>query len=694
MQLCFLGGVPETNRPNVKVREFDDFDTLRDNILETARHEITKAFPQSQNGLRVELADVDYQDREPYSLEEQKHALLHDKFLAKRLKGKLRLVDETTNEVIEEKPMTLMRVPWLTPRGTFIHGGNEYTTITQMRLMPGVYSRRQANGLLETQFNVKPGTGTNFRVGFDPATARFNLKVQQAQLHLYSLLKDLGVDDAALEKSWGKGVLEANRARYDARVLPKAYARLVPRFQQDPAATREQMAAAVSEALSASRVSSMVLSRNLPGVPKAASVTDGTLPEFSPDLTPAATAAAVMEDFLIETTKQADSLRSVVPYDDGFEPDLDPDDIREDTNRVYGSSRKPQLASMKKWPAHWLTDQDPMGWLQWYEAYASGRRSPDDAWQIERWRRFKARNGASFKRNPTPRRAFALRNWAIDPIKLLDDEEARDRVRADMEAYRAAVDAKATSPYRKAANATPTKFGCLMAQLNMHDAARVLTRNEALIPEADLGAEGREHDVHVTVLYGFPDREGILDEIDAVIRKELGRDKIRIRLGAVSRFTGKDGRDDVIKVDVESPQLRALNAALRAIPGVTVTYPTYTPHLTLAYVKSGKLPELDGNACFSGETYVFDSLVFSHPHGTRKETIEWGSDKSASLRREELVALARMLNATLDANLDETLPLVELEAALLRFMNDQGYLAEPTPIGDQVQPLRLGSSSP
>ena len=86
-------------------------------------------------------------------------------------------------------------------------------------------------------------------------------------------------------------------------------------------------------------------------------------------------------------------------------------------DEVYGD--KPQQASMKSWPTHWIHPQDPKGWLQWFERYESGRRTEDDERQIKRWLAFKQRHGAQYKANPTERRRLALRNWAIDAEKLL-----------------------------------------------------------------------------------------------------------------------------------------------------------------------------------------------------------------------------------------------------------------------------------
>lgn len=125
---------------------------------------------------------------------------------------------------------------------------------------------------------------------------------------------------------------------------------------------------------------------------------------------------------------------------DLFKPDFSPAQLEEKhvQARLY-HKLLPHVASMDKWPKEWTTDNDPQGWVEWFEQYHSGRRTTDDAWQIRRWLNFKARHGKPFAKKPTPRRAWALTNWAIDPLKLLSPEQ-RPAIEEAMESHRRRID--------------------------------------------------------------------------------------------------------------------------------------------------------------------------------------------------------------------------------------------------------------
>lgn len=130
----------------------------------------------------------------------------------------------------------------------------------------------------------------------------------------------------------------------------------------------------------------------------------------------------------------------------------------------------------------------------------------------------------------------------------------------------------------------PHKFCCAYVELAGEAAIR-LRGMARLIPD-DLLCEsegGREDRPHVTILYGLHD--GTAESVRRVV---AATGPIKLKLGRVSVFPGGEGKDfDVVKVDVDSPDLRRLNYRLKALPH-TETHKGYKPHATLAYVKKGQ----------------------------------------------------------------------------------------------------------
>ena len=109
-----------------------------------------------------------------------------------------------------------MNVPYYTDRGTIINNGSEYTVANQLRLRPGVYTRVRRSGDVETQFNVRPGTGRGFRLRMEPSTGVVTVNVGHANMPLYPLLRALGVTDKQMIKAWGADVAYANAQKADS----------------------------------------------------------------------------------------------------------------------------------------------------------------------------------------------------------------------------------------------------------------------------------------------------------------------------------------------------------------------------------------------------------------------------------------------------------------------------------------------
>lgn len=205
---------PNTDDPiipqGVTLREFDDTRAARKAIYDGTLEALKNRFPLENKSYRLELSNVRFTGPQDFTLAQQKQALLTDKNLHTPVSGRFRLIRKSDNAVVDEKDEVVMNVPYYTDRGTIINNGSEYTVANQLRLRPGVYTRIRRSGDVETQFNVKPGTGRGFRLRMEPSTGVITVNVGHANMPLYPLLKAIGVSDRQMQKAWGADVAYAN----------------------------------------------------------------------------------------------------------------------------------------------------------------------------------------------------------------------------------------------------------------------------------------------------------------------------------------------------------------------------------------------------------------------------------------------------------------------------------------------------
>ena len=180
------------------------------------------------------------------------------------------------------------------------------------------------------------------------------------------------------------------------------------------------------------------------------------------------------------------------------------------------------------------------------------------------------------------------------------------------------------------------KFSCVMALLPPEMRAHVFNWGQEQINNNDIftdkdGGKGREpqDEVHTTVLYGL--HQAGADQVLTEIVRETPAFVCRIQPISLFRSEGYD----VVKMGVISPELHALNARLRTLP-CTNSFPTYNPHITIAYVRSGAGDKLEGHSPWDDTSkmgsstivkdgvFKVEAVVFSSFAGGEKRVLKLG----------------------------------------------------------------------
>lgn len=256
--------IDDDNKEQLEAETYSFLDQgyIRQSMGNKVTKALEKSFPIEWGGVKLVVKNIKYKPQD-YDLAAQKKALLEESYLSNPLKGDLYLYDSKTGELLDEvKNKSLLRIPFMSQRGTIAHNGSEYSTLRQLRLRPGVYSRKKSNGELETQFNIERGTGQGYRVTLDPSSGLYKLNVGQSSTNLYSILHDMGVADDELLEAWGPDLFKRNKAKYDARALEKVHSKFVG-SRNSKAKNRFEMAQELKEAFDKQRIDADIKSLNL-----------------------------------------------------------------------------------------------------------------------------------------------------------------------------------------------------------------------------------------------------------------------------------------------------------------------------------------------------------------------------------------------------------------------------------------------
>lgn len=121
---------------------------------------------------------------------------------------------------------------------------------------------------------------------------------------------------------------------------------------------------------------------------------------------------------------------------------------------------------------------------------------------------------------------------------------------------------------------------------------------------------GRETEPHITCKFG----------INEILSKSLvqllnGTGPVNITLGHTSRFESEDC--DVLKIDVHSEDIVRLNKLVTGTIKCVDRFATYTPHLTIAYMKRGSAEPYLMDKKFLGKKLSFDSIIFAAKDGLK-----------------------------------------------------------------------------
>lgn len=122
---------------------------------------------------------------------------------------------------------------------------------------------------------------------------------------------------------------------------------------------------------------------------------------------------------------------------------------------------------------------------------------------------------------------------------------------------------------------------------------------------------GREEESHVTLSYGIHS-----DNFRKVVSVFKGEREFQCTLGNIRTFRSNDFFD-VLVIDVESSDLARLNQLIRSSLRVTDPYPSYVPHVTIAYLKKGMGDEFVGDSTFAGQKFTVAEVIFSSKAGVK-----------------------------------------------------------------------------
>lgn len=191
-----------------------DFTTVGQRIRDNVVKAIETRFPVVGEKYTLKVENVHYEKPKQTELKEEKEVILKDGSLNDRLKGTWVLYDNATGKEVSRKNATLLNVPRMTSRGTFIRNGSEIGLKHMFRLRSGVYTHIKNNGRVSAHINPEQTTGQQMSVEMEPSTGVFSISRGTRTYGLLPILKAAGVPDDVVKGYMGDDLYKANYEKY------------------------------------------------------------------------------------------------------------------------------------------------------------------------------------------------------------------------------------------------------------------------------------------------------------------------------------------------------------------------------------------------------------------------------------------------------------------------------------------------
>jgi DNA-directed RNA polymerase subunit beta' len=189
----------------------EEFQKLTDTVIDSYK----KLFPIEKNGHRIEATKIwfDSKASDATDYADQKKVKLAGGTWGSSIRAALVLKDNNGKIIDKIDDIRIATVPRLTPRKSYIVGGNEYQVANQMIRKPGAYIVPTQKGDFKGMISLRGESQKNFNMGFDPETNRYSVDIGQAELPLFPLLQSLGATDKELIANFGEQIFLANKSR-------------------------------------------------------------------------------------------------------------------------------------------------------------------------------------------------------------------------------------------------------------------------------------------------------------------------------------------------------------------------------------------------------------------------------------------------------------------------------------------------